>query len=196
MDVSHLPERFGLFTILVLGESIAAVATGLDHSGWSMPSVLTAAIGVGVATALWWMYFDNAEGSVVRRRDMGGRTWRPTGWIYAHMPLAAALAAVGVALDAAVSASGEGPVDRPVRLLFVGAVAVALAAMALIQHASLTHPRATLNRAITLNRLAGIPLVALIGLFSGVEAQWIGLGVLGVCAAEVIADMTASAMAP
>ena len=194
LDVSHLPERFGLFTILVLGESIAAVVTGLAQSGWSMTSVLTAAIGVAVATALWWMYFDNAEGSVVRRRDMGGRTWRPTGWIYAHMPLAAALATIGVALDNAVSTSGEGPIDQPVRLLFVGAVAVALASMALIQHASLTHPQAALNRAITLNRLAGIPFVVLIGVLSGLEAAWIGLGVLGVCVAEVIADMTASAV--
>ena len=27
-------------------------------------------------------YFDNAEGSVVRRRNIEGKTWRPTGWIY------------------------------------------------------------------------------------------------------------------
>ncbi len=36
-DVSHLPERFGLFTILVLGESIVAVTVGLSHVSWRTP---------------------------------------------------------------------------------------------------------------------------------------------------------------
>ena len=68
LDVSHLPERFGLFTILVLGESIAAVVAGLGGLGWELAPTLTAALGVVVATGMWWMYFDNLEGSVVRRR--------------------------------------------------------------------------------------------------------------------------------
>ena len=102
LDVSHLPERFGLFTILVLGESIAAVVMGLAHSEWSWLTTLTAALGVGVATALWWLYFDNARGAVVRRDANVRRTWRPTAWIYSHLPLAAGLAASGVAMEVAV----------------------------------------------------------------------------------------------
>ena len=193
LDVSHLPERFGLFTILVLGESIAAVVSGLGHLEWAFAPTLTAALGIGIATAVWWMYFDNAEGSVVRRRDRGGKNWRPTAWIYTHFPLAAALTAIGVALETAVSEAGHGPMPAPERWLFVGAVALAFAAMALIQEASLSHPHAAINSGIALNRLAAIPFVLAIGLFSGVEAQWIALGVFGVCVAEVVADLTITA---
>lgn len=77
-DVSHLPERFGLFTILVLGESIAALVVGLSHREWAATPVTTVAMGMGLATALWWLYFDNAKGSVVRRDAEVTRTWRPT----------------------------------------------------------------------------------------------------------------------
>ena len=191
LDVSHLPERFGLFTILVLGESLAAVAAGLGQLAWATGLVLTAAFGVGLATTLWWLYFDNAEGSVVRRRDTDRRTWRPTAWIYAHFPLAAALAALGVALEHAVTEAGHGAMEPGPRWLLVGAVMVALSAMALIQLASLTHPKGSLNRAISLNRLAALPVLLVIGVMGSPGPLVVTLGVLGVCVAVLIADMTA-----
>ncbi len=191
LDVSHLPERFGLFTILVLGESLAAVMTGLRHLDWAWSPVLAAALGVGLATTLWWMYFDNAEGSVVRRSGADRRTWRPTAWIYTHLPLAAALAAVGVALEHVVTEAGHGEMDRDHRWLLVGAVMLALSAMALIQVASLTHPKGSLNRAIALNRLAALPFLLLIGALGEPGPLMVALGVLGVCVAVLIADMTA-----
>ena len=191
LDVSHLPERFGLFTILVLGESLVAVMAGLRHLDWALGPVLAAASGIGVATTLWWMYFDNAEGSVVRRSEADRRTWRPTAWIYAHFPLAAALAAVGVALNHAVAEAGDGGMDLSHRWLLVGAVMIALSAMALIQIASLTHPKGSLNRAVALNRLAALPFLLLIGSLGGLGPLTVVVGVLGVCVAVLIADMTA-----
>ncbi len=192
LDISHLPERFGLFTILVLGESIAAVVLGLGHLHWALEPTITAALGIAIATAIWWMYFDNAEGSVVRRRDPGKKNWRPTAWIYTHFPLAAALAALGVSLETAVAEAGHGVMPAPERWLFVGAVAAAFASMALIQESSLSHPHLAINRAIAYNRLAAIPVVLLIGLFAS-ESQWIAIGVFGVCVAEVIGDMALAA---
>jgi low temperature requirement protein LtrA len=192
LDVSHLPERFGLFTILVLGESIAAVVAGVADHMWSASHVVTAAVGIGIATALWWMYFDNASGTVVRRSAEIRRTWRPTAWIYTHLPLAAGVAALGVGLEVSVSAAGAGPMPSTERWLLVGSAAVVLGAMALIQFASISVPGSPVNRAITINRLAGIPFLILIGLFSPLEAQWVALGVLGVCVAEVVADLTAT----
>lgn len=191
LDVSHLPERFGLFTILVLGESLAAVMVGLRHLDWALGPVLAATFGVGVATALWWLYFDNAEGSVVRRREADRRTWRPTAWIYTHLPLAAALAVVGVALEHAVTEASHGGMDESHRWLLIGAVMIALSAMALIQVASLTHPKGSLNRAIALNRLAALPFLLLIGSLGDPSPLMVLLGVLGVCVAVLIADMAA-----
>jgi low temperature requirement protein LtrA len=190
LDVSHLPERFGLFTILVLGESLAAVMAGLAELDWSWAPVLGVALGVGLTTTLWWLYFDNAEGSVVRRRDTDLRTWRPTAWIYAHFPLAAALAAMGVALEHAVAEVGRGGMEPGHRWLLVGAVIVALSAMALIQLASLIHQKGSLNRAISMNRVAALPILLVIGVLEP-GSLVVVLAILGVCVAVLIADMRA-----
>jgi hypothetical protein len=63
--------------------------------------------------------------------------------------------------------------------------------MALIQVASLTHPKGSLNRAIALNRIAALPFLVIIGALSNVAPLVVVLGVLGVCVAVLIADMTA-----
>jgi len=187
-DVSHLPERFGLFTILVLGESIAAVVVGLSHSEWSFVPTLTAASGVAIATSLWWIYFDNARGAVVRRDASVKRTWRPTVWIYTHLPLAASLAASGVAMEIAVAEAGHGAMPGSDRWLLVGSVVFVMGCLALIQTAAIADP--PWQDQIVVSRLAGVPFLLLIGLLSGLEAQWVAVGVLGVCVAEVIADLS------
>jgi low temperature requirement protein LtrA len=193
LDVSHLPERFGLFTILVLGESIAAIVTGLTHVSWAPTPTFAAALAIGTATGLWWLYFDNARGTVVRRVATVRRTWRPTGWIYTHLPLAAALAALAVAMERALEEAGHGGMAGPDRWLLVGTASVTLAAMALIQHTSSGQPDDLRSRGITLNRLLGIPFLLLLGLLSGPESQWLMVGVFGVVLAELVGDMTLNA---
>jgi len=191
LDVSHLPERFGLFTILVLGESISAVVMGLGHAVWALIPTTTAAVGIGVATAMWWLYFDNARGSVVRRDASVRRTWRPTVWIYTHLLLAGGLAASGVGIEIAVARSGQGPMPSPERWLLVGSVIFVFLALALIQMAAIPDP-ASSGRQIVLARILGVPFLLIIGLLSDLEAQWVAGGVLGVCVAELIADMSSS----
>jgi low temperature requirement protein LtrA len=191
LDVSHLPERFGLFTILVLGESISAVVMGLGHAEWAVIPTTTAAVGIGVATAMWWLYFDNARGSVVRRDASVRRTWRPTVWIYTHLLLAGGLAASGVGIEIAVARSGQGPMPSPERWLLVGSVIFVFLALALIQMAAIPDP-ASSGREIVLARILGVPFLLIIGLLSDLEAQWVAGGVMGVCVAELIADMSSS----
>lgn len=192
LDVSHLPERFGLFTILVLGESIAAVVMGLGHTVWTTLPTITAALGVALATSLWWLYFDNARGSVVRRDATVKRAWRPTVWIYSHLPLAAALAASGVAMEKAVAEAGHGVMPTGDRWLLVGAVVVVMVCLATIQLAS-SPEEPERARLIITARLAAIPFLFMVGLLSGLEAQWVALGVLAVCVAGVVADLSGSA---
>ena len=191
LDESHLPERFGLFVILVLGESLAAVVAGLSHIGWTTSSLIAAVLGVLLATLLWWLYFDNAEGSVVRRRNIEGKTWRPTGWIYTHLPLAAALAIVGVALDQAILSAGAGPMPPAQRWLLLGGVSLALVCLAILQIASLSYSKESVNRVIAINRLAGVPFLALIGLLVQADPVWVLAGATGVCVAVLAADMVA-----
>ena len=191
-DVSHLPERFGLFTILVLGESLTAVVAGVTHAAWSLRHIFTATIGIGIATAIWWMYFDNTSGTVVRRSAEIRHTWRPTTWIYTHLLLAAAVASLGVALELAVESAGEGPMPDVARWLLVGSTAVALASMALVQFATVTVTSDRSTRAVVTNRLLGVPVLLGLGLLSQVEPMWLALGVLVVCAGEILADWRAA----
>lgn len=128
LDMSHLPERFGLFTILVLGESIAAVVAGLSHEGWETRPVFGALLGIVMATALWWLYFDNLEGSVVRRKKGQRTAWKPTAWIYSHLPLAIGLTATGIGLEFLV----VGELEGEQRWIFVLGMSIALAAMGMI----------------------------------------------------------------
>jgi low temperature requirement protein LtrA len=188
-DVSHLPERFGLFTILVLGESIAAVVTGLSHSEWAPLPTITAGLGVGVATTLWWLYFENAKGSVVRRDAEVRRAWRPTVWIYTHLPLAAALAASGVAMEKAVAEAGHGTMPASDRWLLVASAAFVFLTLAVIQIAATAQATGS-ERAIIVNRLLGIPFLLVLGFLGELEAQWVAFGVLGVCLAVLIADLS------
>ena len=129
---SHLPERFGLFTILVLGESIASVVAGLEHEGWKMTPFIGAILGIVIATGLWWIYFDNAEGSVVRRKKSQRTAWKPTVWIYSHLPLAFTLTAAGIGLEFIVTQH----LDMGERMVVTLGVAGALATMGVIHIAT------------------------------------------------------------
>jgi len=192
LDVSHLPERFGLFTILVLGESIVAITVGLSHVSWQPSTTLVGVFGLGAATCLWWINFDNHEGSVVRRRG-DRKNWRPTVWIYSHLPLAIALAMFGVSVELAIVAADAGhdylSADR---WLLVGSVALAFAAMAAIQTASVRSDEEQLRRSVITNRLLGIPLLLLVGLIPGIGAAWTMVLVTAVCSGEIVADLVAA----
>ena len=52
-QVSHMPERFGLFTIIVLGESIVAVGAALQWLQFSAPVIGACLAGFVLASALW-----------------------------------------------------------------------------------------------------------------------------------------------
>lgn len=194
LDVSHLPERFGLFTILVLGESIAAAILGLSHVHWDVTSTMTAILGVTIATALWWIYFDNLDGFNVRRRKEA-KNWRPTVWIYTHLPLAIGIAVAGVGVEHAITASAH-PEDwhAAERWLLVGAIATALFAMAIILEAS-RREGDEIKRVVIKARLVGVAVVAVIGLFSGLGPFGLVLLLAIACVGQVFADLVIGSLA-
>lgn len=188
LDVSHLPERFGLFTILVLGESIAAAILGLTHVHWDAVSTVTAVLGVVMATSLWWIYFDNLDGFNVRRRG-SARNWRPTVWIYTHLPLAISIAMAGVGVEHAITASTH-PEDwhAAERWGLAGAVGVALLSMAVILEASRREGDAKALRTINV-RLVGVAAVAVVGLLGGIGPAVLVALLVMVCVGQIVADL-------
>jgi low temperature requirement protein LtrA len=98
----HLPDRFGLFALLVLGESITAVATGLRGAHWRAESFATAALGFLIAAALWWNYFDlgGAAGKQHLIEDDDSQSDdRHDKYVFGHLPLLIGMAAVGIGIE-------------------------------------------------------------------------------------------------
>ena len=60
-----------------------------------------------MVTSLWWVYFDNLDGTVVRRRSDQRKAWKPTVWIYGHLPLVIALIMTAIGLEHAITAVGH-----------------------------------------------------------------------------------------
>lgn len=131
-DTTHLPERFGLFIIIVLGESIVNVVATLDRKVWGIPAAASAFLALVVAFSLWWIYFANLDGAAVRAARREGRTRLYQVWLYTHFPLAAALAAAGVAVGHLLAIRPGGELETADRWLLCGSVALCVAAIGVL----------------------------------------------------------------
>ncbi|WP_271215998.1 low temperature requirement protein A [Streptosporangium carneum] len=119
----HITERYGLFTIILLGESVLAASRGVEgalESGEIGGSFLViAGSGLVLLFALWWLYFlvQDAEGLSDRRN------WSYL-WGYGHYGIFAALAALGAGLEVAVEQSGHKVEASPLTLGYAVAIPV------------------------------------------------------------------------
>lgn len=102
----HIAERYGLFTIIVLGEGVLAamiaIESSVDEGGWTVDVVLVFAGGLVLLFALWWIYFlKHAGEGLARRPELS--YW----WGYGHCVIFASLAALGGGLEVAAAAIGH-----------------------------------------------------------------------------------------
>jgi low temperature requirement protein LtrA len=97
-QTEHLPERFGLFVVIVLGEVVAAVVTGLKGHDVTPGSLAIALAGVAIAMGFWWLYFGHLDESVVLRTRLAGQVW-----VYSHLPLSLGLVAFGIGIEHAIA---------------------------------------------------------------------------------------------
>lgn len=102
----HIAERYGLFTIILLGESVLAATVGVqaivtagDASG---EFVLLAASGLALLFGIWWVYYLEPAGDGLERRRQ-----RSFIWGFGHYVVFAALAALGAGLEVGVRSLGH-----------------------------------------------------------------------------------------
>jgi low temperature requirement protein LtrA len=128
VHASHIPERFGLFTMIVFGESVVAVAAGTASTNWELDSALTACLGFVAVASLWWIYFDFVDReSPLRHGVARGQTY-----VYGHLPLLASLTSAGVGVKLAILAGTSPELADDVRLTLAGGVAVLLVVLSVI----------------------------------------------------------------
>ena len=58
LSPGHFVERHGLVVIIAIGESIVALGVSASGAPLSTGVITTALVGMTIATALWWTYFD------------------------------------------------------------------------------------------------------------------------------------------
>ncbi|NUT54296.1 MAG: low temperature requirement protein A, partial [Saccharothrix sp.] len=96
----HIAERYGLFTIILFGESVFAASTGVDaavREGWTWSLTAVAGSGLVLLFALWWLSTLEPGGEA-----LAASRHRSYLWGYGHFGLFAALAALGAGLEVAV----------------------------------------------------------------------------------------------
>lgn len=101
----HLTERFGLFTIIVIGESILAATIALQGAldGPSVPSMIIIGVSTLVsAFCVWWLYFDVLDG-----RSIILDASRALRWGHGHLLAFCAIGAMGAAAEVAIQVQAE-----------------------------------------------------------------------------------------
>jgi low temperature requirement protein LtrA len=166
LSASHLPERFGLFVIIVLGEAIIGVVNGVaDSKSFELPVLLEGALGMLLVFSMWWLYFD-----FVARRSPRNEIRFTLPWSYLHLPLLMAITASSAASLNAIAA--EGSINDEARWLMAGAVALKLTIVGLLEYTLERHPsEPTHEHGSSLLKFAAAFLALLVGAFSaGVSA--------------------------
>jgi low temperature requirement protein LtrA len=178
----HIAERYGLFAIIILGESVlaatVAVQATLTEGDGSGEFVLLATSGLALLFGLWWVYYLEPAGEGLQRKRE-----RSFVWGYGHYFVFAALAALGAGLEVSVIAAGR---DSEVDLVTAGyAVAVPVAVFLLAMQAAyvpLLGSRTVIRPTVS---LAGAAIVLTIPLL----AHALSLAVVVMLVATVIATI-------
>ena len=130
----HFAERHGLIVIIAIGESIVAIGVG-SEAGVDAGVVAAATLGVGVAAALWWLYFDVVALVAARRLAQAaeGRERNELArdsYSYLHFPMVAGIVLLALGLKKTLEEVGE-PLDTvPATALFAGTATYLLAHVA------------------------------------------------------------------
>ncbi|WP_164983829.1 low temperature requirement protein A [Cellulomonas endophytica] len=100
----HIAERYGLFMIIVLGESVLATARAVQTAIDEGAAGALAPVFVGgllVLFSIWWVYFERPGD------HLGSSRWWPYAWSYLHLVMFASVAAVGAGLALVIEESAH-----------------------------------------------------------------------------------------
>jgi low temperature requirement protein LtrA len=116
-----LTERFGAFIIIVLGETLTGVVAGLSSRPLNALTLAVGLVAVVVGFGAWWTYFDFAG----QRKPVPGRVVSVQ-WIVGHLPLTAAVAAMGAAMVSLVDHAHDGRTPAATAWVLCAGTAVVL----------------------------------------------------------------------
>ena len=127
----HIPERFGLLVIIVLGESVFAVVIGTADVSWHAATVAAAVAGFAAAASLWWIYFEFLDESVVQRGRVAGLTFT-----YSNYLVISGLALLGTGVKLAILSTGPGTRYDHVGWIIAAGAVLTMVGLAIVQLAT------------------------------------------------------------
>jgi low temperature requirement protein LtrA len=122
-----LIDRFGTLIIIVLGETVTGVVTGLAARPISPLTLSVGLLAVVVGFGAWWTYFDFAG-----RRPPRPQPAATLQWMLGHLPLTAAIAAMGAAMVSLVDHAHDGRTPAATAWVLCAGAAVVLGATMLV----------------------------------------------------------------
>jgi low temperature requirement protein LtrA len=127
LNTVYIPERFGLFTIIVMGQTIASVVFGLGYAHWSFDSFVTAVMSFILAIIIWGQYYRFTKIADYKCTLNSGQTY-----IYTHIPLIFSLIVMGVCAELLIITPNK--VSEHVNTLFAIATVAYLTSFYLLQY--------------------------------------------------------------
>jgi len=115
---ASMAERFGLLTIIVLGEVMVGIVNGLSQAEHSVGTTVTGLLCLGIGFGIWWNYFD----FVGLRPPRPGFAPRNV-WMVTHLPLSMAVAATGAGTVSLIEHSAQRHTPTGTAWLIGGSVA-------------------------------------------------------------------------
>lgn len=125
--VHHMRERFGIFVIIVLGESFIKIITSTLKIAVNVDILVFSMLGIFVVFGLWWLYFSKMEAT-----DLRAERFAPYIWIYAHLPLTTGLIAFGVAAKKVFQGVNQAYVKEPYLILYCASLLLTITGAALV----------------------------------------------------------------
>jgi low temperature requirement protein LtrA len=125
--VAHFAERYSLFIIICLGESIVAIGVGAGEEAFDAALVAGVGLGLLITVALWWTYFDRfaAVAEERLRTHHDPVLAAADAYSYLHLVLVAGIIVFAVGVKLAVHDVAE-PLQDATRLALCGGVALYL----------------------------------------------------------------------
>ncbi|OJF11008.1 low temperature requirement protein LtrA [Couchioplanes caeruleus] len=107
----HFAERHGLIVIVALGESIVAIGVGVAELPISWPIVAASILGLALAGALWWAYFDVsalvAEHALAAAGEQRRAGLARDAYSFLHLPLVAGIVLLALGLKKVLQYVGD-----------------------------------------------------------------------------------------
>ena len=185
--VAHFSERYSLFVIICLGESIVAIGVGAlgSNADRELTSELVVAVALGllITVAMWWTYFEGLAEAAAEclRRHEDPVLAAADAYSYLHLVIVAGIITFAVGIKVLTRDSVSAVLPGPARLTLCGGVALYLVGCVLFS--------LRLLRAVDYQKLAvAAALLVLYAVGGGLPAWVVAAAVAallgGLCAAE------------